>query len=236
MKTLALWLALLGLPWPAHAQDPVPVEGAIIESAEVTGLALDRLSAELRKDIAALAGARFNREQVDALAARIEAEHPDLVAAARTAPRPDGRVRVTLLVVPIDDDSGLTANINARYVVERVNVSGIDESRLSQKLRDDLQALVGSRLDPKEADRLSDAIEAELPDTDVDHEISRGTEAGKILVEFHVTEHTRDWISVMSQQTKLIYHEDQGGSAVFDIQAGIGSQPLLRRVRRRQQR
>src|SRR5262249_49326041 len=100
MKTLGLLLMLVCAPLLAVAQDVDVHEGALIESAEVQGLSLDRLSAELRRDIQELADQRLSRDRIAALASRIEAEHPDVVTAARDVLRPDGRVRLIFLVAP----------------------------------------------------------------------------------------------------------------------------------------
>src|SRR5262245_37592211 len=146
MRTLALLLALLAAPIVVAAQQ-APAEPPIIEAAEVSGLALDQLSPGLRQDIDALAGTALDRERVAALAARIEAEHPDVVAASREVTRPDGRVRVMFLVARISEDTNLVSNINARYTVQSVEITGIDETGISSALRDELQKLVGKPLD-----------------------------------------------------------------------------------------
>src|SRR6188508_3416590 len=120
MRTLALLLALVTAPFAVHAQESAVPDGAVIESAEVSGLALDQLSPGLQQEIAALAGQSVNRERLNALAARIEGERPDVVAAVRDVAQPDGRVRVVFLVARISDNEGLAENINARYTVEHV--------------------------------------------------------------------------------------------------------------------
>ena len=56
--------------------------------------------------------------------------------------------RVIFLVARISDDAGLGSNINARYTVESVEIEGLKEHEISAALRDRLQALVGTRLDP----------------------------------------------------------------------------------------
>jgi hypothetical protein len=224
MKTLGLFIALLCPALTVAAQDVDLHEGALIESAEVQGLSLDRLSPELRKDIVALADQRLSRDHVTALAFRIEAENPDVITAARDVLRPDGRVRVIFLVAPIGDDTGLAENINARYTIERVEIAGIDESRISQKLRDELHALAGGRLDPANAERLSHLLEAELPDYSVTRQISRGAEAGRIVLVFKFEpSERRFWIPLPANRSKVVYHEDQGWSGVFDIRATPGS-------------
>ena len=65
------------------------------------------------------------------------------------------------------------SNINARYTVDAVKISGIPDARVSQGLRDDLQALVGDRL------------EAELPGYTVRRRISRGAPVGAHSRELH---------------------------------------------------
>lgn len=224
MKTFGLLLALLSAPLAARAQDVDLHEGALIESAEVQGLPLDRLTPDLRRDIQALADQRLSRERIDALASRIEAEHPDVITAARDVLRPDGRVRVIFLVAPIGDDTGLAANINARYTIERVEIAGVDEDRISQKLRDEVKALTGGKLDPANAERLSRALEVELPDYSVTRRISRGTETGHIVLTFNFElSERRFWIPLPPSRSKVTFLEDQGWSGVFDIRATFGS-------------
>jgi hypothetical protein len=221
MRTLALLLALIVAPFAAHAQDTVVADGTIVESAEVAGLALEQLSPGLRQEIAALAGQPLNRERLNALAARIEGEQPEVVAAVRDVAQPDGRVRVVFLVARISDNQGLAENINARYTVEHVDVTGIPDRRVSQELLDELQALVGKPHDPTEADRLVRKLEAELPDYDVRRRMRRGDESGRIRLVFEITrsERTR-WLRFTPSRSKIVYHEDHGWSGVVDVPIG----------------
>jgi hypothetical protein len=221
MRTLVLLLLLTTLGVPAGAQDVDPAEGTRIESAEVSGLSLDQLSPGLRRDIESLAGNRLERERVNRLAQRIEEELPEVVAAVRTVPRPDDQVRVIFLVARISDDRDLVENINARYVVESVEVSGIAYDDISRVLRDRMQSLVGGRLDPDEADSLSDQLEDDRPGYDVSRRISRGSQPGRIRVvfEFSETERLR-WIPFMRSRSRFVYHSEQGWGGRLDIPMG----------------
>ena len=234
MRPLSLLLLILALcaPWAtahasapspaaAHAQDAEPPEGAIIESVDVSGLPRDSLSPGLRRELETLTGEPLNRQRLADLATRIEGEHPDVVAAVRTVARPDGQARVIFLVARISDDGGLVENINTRYIVESVEISGVRDSEISQSLRDRLQALVGKRLDHDEAEELNDRLEAERPGFDVHRRISRGSERGRIRVvfEFSEKEGTR-WIPFTASRSKFVYHSEQGWSGVLDIPMG----------------
>lgn len=224
LLVIALAGILLAAPPLAAAQDELH-EGAVIESAEVQGIALDRLSPELRRDIQALADQKLSRDRIADLVTRIETELPDVVAAARDVVRSDGRVHVIFLIAPIGDQEGLASNINARYTIDRVEIEGIDKSRISSKLRDDLQALVGGRLDPAAADRLSQALEQEQPNYKVTRRISRADVPGRIVVTFVFgRSEILHWIPYSPTRAKVIYHSEQGWSGALDIRASFSNQ------------
>ena len=67
-------------------------------------------------------------------------------------------------------------------------------------------------------------LQAELADYDIGHSVSRGEETGRLLVIFHArrTERSR-WIPFRAEQSKLLYHEDQGWSTVLNLQMSGGS-------------
>ena len=221
---LLLVLAAATLPafgQTARAQDVEPRDGATIESADLRGLSRDSLSPGLRRDIDMLTGEPLDRQRLRELAARIESEHPDVVAAVRSVARPDDRARVIFLVVPIGEDSSLVENINARYTVESVEINGIPENDISRALRDRLQTLVGRSLDHDEADELSDLLEDERPGYSVDRRISRGSEPGRIRVVFEFSEKEQPrWIPFTASRSKFVYHSEQGWSGALDIPMG----------------
>ena len=215
MRILALLFVVVACqPFLASAQDADAPEGAIIDTVEVLGFSFYSLSPGLQKDINSLIGTSLSRERLNELANRIEGEQPDVVAAIRSVSRPEGKARVVFLVGRISDDTNLTENINARYIVESVELEG-PSSDVSQQLRDDLQKLVGRRLDTEEANRLKDRLEKELPGRDVARRISKGSQAGMIRVVFEVFE--EPWIRFVPPRSKLVYHAQQGWSGVLDI-------------------
>lgn len=224
MRTLTLLLLLASIAVPstnASAQEAEAAEGTRIESAEVSGLAINQLSPGLQRDIEGLKGDRFERDRINRLAQRIEEEHPEVVAAVRTVPRPDEEVRVIFLVARISEDGDLVSNINLRYPVESVEVEGFPYSEISQALRDRLQALVGRRLDADEADDLIDQLKADRPGFNVSRRIERGSRPGRIRVVFEFSEVERlRWIPFAPSRSKYVYHSDEGWSGLHDIPMG----------------
>jgi len=215
MRTLALLVLLLGLPCvAANAQESDAPEGAIVDSVEMSGFSPYSLSPGLQKEMDTLVGAPLRRERLNELVSRIEGEQPEMVAAVRSVARPDGKAHVIFLVARISDDTDLSENINARYIVESVDLEG-PVSDISQQLRDDLQKLVGKRLDTEEAEQLKERLENELPGRDVARRISKGSEAGRIRVVFEVVD--EPWIRFAPTRSKLVYHSEQGWSGALDI-------------------
>lgn len=201
---------LLLTPPSAHAQDPTPPNGARIASAQVSGLALPRLSSSLQEDIKQLDGSVLDHDQLRALAARIEAEYPRHVAAIRVTTGTDGNARVVFVVArmqDVDDD----ANINAKYVVEEVEILGIDDAAIDADMRADQAALKDKPLDSEVAERLHARLRTAFPDYSVGRRTSRGSQPGRIKLVFDLerTEESR-WLRFDPLEADLVYHSDQG--------------------------
>jgi len=222
MKTLLLLLALFALQCPsADAQGTDAPDGTPIATAVVSGLDLERLSPALRRDIDALAGTPLNAGEVTALGRRIEAERPNTVVAVRSVLTDNGQARVILLVAVNDTANPPDENINARYIVESVAVEGVAESRLSQSLRDDLHAVVGTRLSHSASERLMKRLRDELPGYDVTRRMERGTEQGRLRMLVMVRPgETMRWLHFSPPRSKFLYHTEQGWSGVLDVNIG----------------
>jgi hypothetical protein len=225
MRTLGLLLSLLVTTAQAATdQKAVVPEGTIIVAAAVTGFDIDRLSPGLQEDIRNLAGTPLSPARLDALAGRIEAERPRYVAAVRAVMDPDGQTRVFFVVgrqeVPERDD-----NVNARYIVERADIRGVPDEELSQTLRDDLDAMVGQRLDSGAADRLRQHIEQELPHYDVARRIQRGSQVGRIRLVYEARKKALpEWLRFESLRTNALFHSEQGWGSFLDL--GIGNRTI----------
>jgi Omp85 superfamily domain len=215
---IAVLVSLLALGPQAADQRPVP-EGTTISSVEVSGFDIGRLSPGLRQEIRALAGTPLKQERLDELARRIEQERPRHVAAVRTV-MDDGQARVTFIVGERDQD-----NVNRRYLVDRVEIEGVPETDLSEALRNDLQTLVGKRLDTEAADRLQERIEQELPRYDVSRRIVRGTEQGHIRVVYELKKKELPaWLRFEPLRANGLFHSEQGWGSYLTL--GIGSRNI----------
>jgi len=221
MRTLGLLITLLAAtPQAATDQKPTVPEGTVITSAQVTGFDIDRLSPGLREAIRNLAGTPLKREQLDELAARIEAERPRYVAAVRTVMEPGGEARV-FFVVGRQEDSNQDDNVNGRYIVEQADITGVPDGEMSQALRDDLKALVGKRLDSGDADRLQQRLERELPNYEVSRRIQRGSEVGRIKLLYEARKkEPPPWLRFEPLHSNTVYHSDQGWGSYWDVNIG----------------
>ena len=224
MRTIGLLITLLAAtPQAATDQKPVVPEGTIITSAQVTGFEIGRLSPGLRQDILDLAGKPLNQEILTALAARIELERPRYVAAVRTVMDPGGEAHV-FFVMGRKDAPDREDNVNERYTVEDAHLTGVPEGEISQELRDDLQALVGKRLDSNEAVRLQDRIERELSGYDVSRRIRRGSEQGRIRIVYEARKREPpSWLKFEPLRTNALFHSEQGWGSYLDLGIGDGT-------------
>ena len=222
MRTLALLVALPLLSSAATApQGPDAAEGTTITSAQVSGIDDDRLSPGLRRDIEALVSTQLEWARVRALASRIEEERPGVAASVRAVPVAADSTRVIFLVARVDEDDDVRENVNARYTIESAAVEGAPEPGVSQGLRDEIQSLVGTRVDSEALRTLTTRLRDELPGYDVRRRLSRGSERGQLRLVFSISpgEDLR-WLRFAPTPSKLLFHSEQGWSGLLDLQIG----------------
>jgi hypothetical protein len=100
-------------------------------------------------------------------------------------------------------------NVNARYTVEGVEMTGMSESRISKSLRDDLHRLVGAKLNPQMLDDLAGRIRTELRVRSVYQRILRGAAPDHVRVVFDVAHRKAEFNAYIP---KFVYHSAQGFS------------------------
>jgi hypothetical protein len=186
----------------------------IVESAEISGINEVEVSDDLRNAVRRLIGQPFDQQIADDLVKRLEAEKPELTATTRLAAgdRSD-QLKVIFLLEKRGGEAGAEENVNSRYIVERVEVQGYDESKLSQGIRDDLRMLVGGKLDSDKADQILRRIEDELrPKHYVQKRVVKGSDRQHIVVVYDVR--GVRWIPFLARPRQhIVYHSKQNFSA-----------------------
>lgn len=77
-------------------------------------------------------------------------------------------------------------NVNAKYTVESVEVSGQKNWHISDSLRAEVNKMIGSKLDYQALDRLADRIKKELRVPSVSVNVDKGTVPDHVVVDFEV--------------------------------------------------
>ena len=108
------------------------------------------------------------------------------------------------------------ANVNSRYTVERIDLSGVPESKLSSRLRKELQERVGQKFSPEAFAQLAGRIREELKVRLVAPRLLRGSSSEQIRVVLEVSGRR---IDVIGSPSRLVYNSRQGWTA--DVRAGV---------------
>ena len=83
----------------------------------------------------------------------------------------------------------LEANVNERYTVENVEVSGFDQAALGRNLRQEIHGLIGQKFSQQKLDEVSRLINKALPGHSVSVRITRGQLPQHIRVIFEIRSH-----------------------------------------------
>ena len=119
---------------------------------------------------------------------------------------------------PPDQDAGPT-NVNARMIVEKVQVSGPRSSKLSEPLKDEIGQVAGQKFDQSLLERLADRIKQDLHAPDVRMHVVKSGTPDHVIVNFEIgAEHEKRFDLDLS---RFLYHSKQGwsgqGHATFHV-------------------
>ena len=107
------------------------------------------------------------------------------------------------------------ANVNSKYDVESVELSGASQSRISKSLREDMQKLVGEKYDQEAANELANRLRSQLNDYSVSLKVKRGNEPDHVKVVF---EAERTWWKRFEVPVPtVVYESKEGLSGSLDI-------------------
>ena len=119
-----------------------------------------------------------------------------------------------------DDEKALQElNVNAKYTVESVQVSGQKNWHLSDALRKEFDKMVGSKLDYPALDRLADRIKKELHAPAVSVNVGKGTVADHVVVNFEVPKAHEQPAEL--KVAKFLYDSKLGWSGEGDASTAI---------------
>src|SRR5438093_13681932 len=84
------------------------------------------------------------------------------------------------------------SNVNSRYIIESVSISGHPDDHISSGLRDDMQRLIGEKVDTESIENVAKRIQKELHVRAVTHKLLRGDTPEHVKVIFDVKGHRQD--------------------------------------------
>src|SRR5580692_511944 len=99
-------------------------------------------------------------------------------------------------------------NVNAKYTVESVEVSGQKNWHISDSLRAEVNKMIGSKLDYQALDRLADRIKKELRVPSVSVNVGKGTVPDHVVVDFEVPKAHEQPVEL--NVAKFVYDSKQG--------------------------
>ncbi len=116
-------------------------------------------------------------------------------------------------------------NVNSRYTVESIEVSGEAQPELPPSLRDRVAEMIGSRFDPAQFDDLARQIRRELHLRSVKPHVLRGSAPDRVRVLLETERRSAEFdVSV----PKFLYHSTQGWSAQVQASTTLALTNVLR--------
>jgi len=107
---------------------------------------------------------------------------------------------------PLPDEppeEGGPTNVNARFIVEKVSISGRGSPKLSDPLRTELGQVAGQKFDQTLLDRLADRIKNELHVPDVRMHVTKSDMPDHVIVTFEIGMERESFVQQMSCSRRL---------------------------------
>jgi hypothetical protein len=117
-----------------------------------------------------------------------------------------------------------SVNVNSRYIVEAVDLNGYTSSKLSDALKDRIEALIGQPYDTETIEEVGRMLRKEIHAKAVSQHIARGSNQESIRLVYDVTRRTAGLdISV----PKFLYHSKQAWSGQVEASAALSKSQTL---------
>ncbi len=122
---------------------------------------------------------------------------------------------------PGDQDTPLeVANVNSRYTVESVSLSGWKNRPISSSLRSEIDGIVGEKFDHPRLELLAKHIQRELHVADVTVKVAKGSAPDHVMVTFEVTKGLEQNFDL--RVAKFLYDSKQGWSGEGSAATHVG--------------
>ncbi len=118
-------------------------------------------------------------------------------------------------------------NVNSRYVIESIDLSGRDGFSLSRALHEEIQSLVGEYFDPAVIENLTRRLKKELHAKSVSYRILRGDRPEQVKVDVDIT---RKNVELDLNVPKFLYRSKQGWTGVVEGVATSGTNSVTCRL------
>ncbi len=135
-------------------------------------------------------------------------------------------ILLTMFLVPLwpvkafADDQKPDANVNSKYDVESVEITGVAQSKVSAALRDDIQKLVGEKYSREAAETLARRMRKELPNYSINVKAEKGDKPEHLKVIF---EAERNWWKRFDIKVPpVVYDSKEGWNGTLEIPIDIG--------------
>ena len=131
---------------------------------------------------------------------------------------PPSSVPLSPLSVPSPSRMVGAINVNSRYIVEAVDLNGYNSMKLSDALKDRIEAMIGQPYDTEAIDEVARELRKEVHAKAVTQHIAKGSNQESIRLVYDVTRRTAGLdISV----PKFLYHSKQAWSGQVDASAAL---------------
>jgi len=116
------------------------------------------------------------------------------------------------------DDQKPDVNINERYIVERVEFEGIDESKISEDLREEAQKFVGRKYNAQLANEFAEKLREQLKRRyTIDVKVDKGQKPEHVRILFNINKAPRNVTLNLKSTIKGLYHSKQGFSGLLEV-------------------
>jgi hypothetical protein len=125
---------------------------------------------------------------------------------------------------PIPAHLAASVNVNSRYIVEAVDLNGYSEAKISDSVRDRIQAMIGQPYDSEAIEGVAKDLRKEIHAKAVTQHIAKGSNPEMVRLVYDVTRRSAGLdISV----PKFLYHSKQGWSGQVEASTTIAKNHTL---------